>query len=278
MADSFARVKHIYGSEADFQNNDIVLLAGEIAFTDVNGIILGKVGDGTSLWSALDYTLGAASVPLTGTLAGQPVTGQIHFDDIALGKTYSIGIENGNGVDNMIIQSTADGINQDAAQLWLKMSDVTWTFDNTGKVTAPDVLFDAGDDLKLVNKLYVDTAVAGGVSATYVPLAGNLGGAQPVTGRIEFYNSVIDKEYNMGIVDGFGLDEFVITGAGDNVVECSVIIQSNSYLFKFEKNGRLFIPDITYGVGDETAAATKKYVDSVIATLRADLVAAGVAI
>ena len=52
MADSFARVKHIYGSEADFQANDIVLLAGEIAFTDVNGIILGKVGNGTSSWSA----------------------------------------------------------------------------------------------------------------------------------------------------------------------------------------------------------------------------------
>ena len=278
MADSFARVKHIYGSEADFQNNDIVLLAGEIAFTDVNGIILGKVGDGTSLWSELDYTLGAASIPLTGTVDGQPVTGTIHFEDIALGKTFSIGIENGFGVDNLVIQSTADGINQDAAQLWIKMSDVVWNFDNTGKVYGPDTLYTAEHDLALVNKLYVDTAIAGGISATYVPLAGNIGTGEPVTGRIEFYNAVLDKEYNIGIVDGFGLDESVISRGGDNVVECSVIIQSNSYLFKFEKNGRLFIPDITYGVGDETAAANKKYVDAAVAVLRADLIAAGVSI
>ena len=53
MAESFARVKCIFGSEADWVANDIVLLAGEIAFADVSGDILGKVGDGTSLWSEL---------------------------------------------------------------------------------------------------------------------------------------------------------------------------------------------------------------------------------
>ena len=278
MADSFARVKHIYGSEADFQNNDIVLLAGEIAFTDVNGIILGKVGDGTSLWSALEYTLGAASVPLTGTIPGQPVTGSIHFEDSALGKTFSIGIEQGFGVDNLVIMSTADGINQDAAQLWIRMSDVIWTFDNTGKITAPDVLFDAGDDLKLVNKLYVDTAVAGGVSATYIPLVGNVDQGQPVTGVIEHYNVLLDQEYYIGVIEGLGVDGFAIGGKGTNSVDCTITLISNGWQTKFNNDGRVILPTITYGVGDEQAAASKAYVDSVIATLRADLVAAGVSI
>ena len=278
MADSFARVKHIYGSEADFQNNDIVLLAGEIAFTDVNGIILGKVGDGTSLWSELEYTLGAASVPLTGTIPGQPVTGSIHFEDSALGKTFSIGIESGFDVNNLVIMSTADGINQDAAQLWIRMSDVIWTFDNTGKITAPDVLFDAGDDLKLVNKLYVDTAVAGGVSATYVPLVGNVDQGQPVTGVIEHYNAILDQEYYIGVIEGLGVDGFSIGGKGTNQVDCTITLISNGWQTKFNNDGRVILPTITYGVGDEQAAASKAYVDSVIATLRADLVAAGVSI
>ena len=62
MADIYARVMNIYGSEADWSSNDIVLLQGEIGFANVGGIILGKVGDGVSAWSALEYTLGTAAI------------------------------------------------------------------------------------------------------------------------------------------------------------------------------------------------------------------------
>lgn len=278
MAESFARVKCIFGSEADWAANDIVLLAGEIAFADVGGDILGKVGDGTSLWSELAYSIGSGNIPLAGTVAGSEVTGTIHFDDIALGKTYSIGIENGNSVDNFIIRSTPDGINEATAEVWISASDLTWKFANDGKLTAPDVLFEAGDDLVLVNKGYVDSAVAGGVSADYIPLSGNLDAGAPVSGLIEHYNATLDQEYVFGIVEGLGVDGFAVSSSGSNLLDCTFTVIINGYQTKFDNAGRVQLPVITYGAGDEQAAASKAYVDSVIVALRADLVAAGVSI
>ena len=274
MAESFARVKCIFGSEADWAANDIVLLAGEIAFADVGGDILGKVGDGTSLWSELAYSIGSGNIPLAGTVAGSEVTGTIHFDDIALGKTYSIGIENGNSVDNFIIRSTPDGINEATAEVWISASDLTWKFANDGKLTAPDVLFEAGDDLVLVNKGYVDSAVAGGVSADYIPLSGNLDTGAPVSGLIEHYNATLDQEYVFGIVEGLGVDGFAVSSSGSNLLDCTFTVIINGYQTKFDNAGRVQLPVITYGAGDAQAAASKAFVDQ----LRQDCIDAGVAI
>ena len=272
MPDIFARTKHIFGTEADWAANDIVLLAGEIGFADVSGTVLGKIGDGTSLFSELEYTVGTAAIPLAGTTPGNNVTGTVTWENAAIGREFSIGIETGLGIDNLVINASG-GINAATASIYVATNGLSWEFSPEGKLFAPDVLFTETDDLALVNKAYVDTTVAGGVSATYVPLVGNLGG-DPVTGRIEFYNATLDLEYNMGIIEGFGFDAFVITGAGTNVVDAEIVVQVNSYLFKFEKNGRMYIPDITYGAGDDTAAATKKFVDQ----LRQDCIDAGLAI
>jgi hypothetical protein len=272
MADTFARVKHIYGTEADWAANDIVLLAGEIGFADVSGVILGKIGDGTSLFSELEYTLGTAAIPLAGTTPGYNVTGPVTWENASIGREFTIEIEEGNGIDNLVI-SASGGINASTASIYVETNGLSWQFSPDGKLFAPDILFTETDGLALVNKDYVDNTIAGGISSTYVPLIGNLGG-DPVTGRIEFYNATLDLEYNMGIIEGFGFDSFVITGAGTNVVDAEIVIQVNSYLYKFEKNGRLFIPDITYGAGDATAAATKAFVDQ----LRQDCIDAGLVI
>ena len=273
MADIFARVMNMFGSEADYVTEDPVILLGEIAFADVNGAILGKVGDGVKKWSELEYTLGTIAIPLTGTDPTMPVTGQIVFDSQTVGREYTVGIEEGLGIDNFVI-SASGGINASSANIYIATNNINWAFQSNGLVIGPDILYQAGDELALANKQYVDDTVAGGVSGSFIPLVGNIGSGQPVSGRIEYYSTLLDQEYNMGIVEGFGFDCFLITGSGDNVVNCEIAIQSNSYLWKFEKNGRLFAPDTIYGAGDSLALANKKFVDQ----LRQDCIDAGVAI
>ncbi|MGA1373079.1 MAG: hypothetical protein ACO3Z6_15945 [Pseudomonadales bacterium] len=56
MADTFARMRQIVGSTADWAANNIVLGSGEIGIERVSATdIRIKVGDGTSTWSALSY-------------------------------------------------------------------------------------------------------------------------------------------------------------------------------------------------------------------------------
>ena len=270
MADIFARTMNILGSEADWASNDIVILQGEIAFADVGGVILGKVGDGVSTWSQLDYTIGTAAIPLAGTEAGMPVTGTITYNNATLDKTFTVGIEEGFSVDDFLI--AASGANIATSNVWVSVNGNNWKFQNDGRLTGPDITYGAGDDLAMANRKYVDSAVAGGLSTDYIPLVGT--GVNPVTGQVSYYNANIDKEYQMGVVEGFGYDELVIQGTGTNVANCSIVLVSNGYVSKFENNGRLFLPAITYGAGDAQAAATKAFVDQ----LRQDCIDAGVAI
>ena len=59
MATELARMRQIIGTTADWAANDIVILQGEIALeVRDDGFIWGKVGDGVSTYSTLDYSLG----------------------------------------------------------------------------------------------------------------------------------------------------------------------------------------------------------------------------
>ena len=272
----FYRMNQLIGSEADWVSNDLVLGAGEIALAVMDaGGIRGKIGDGSSKFSELDYVIGTASVPLTGTEAGQPITGNLIFENTNINRQYVIGILEGFGVDNLVIGNS--GGNQAASAIWVTINSNNWIFDNDGKLKGMDVTFDAGDDLTYVNKQYVDTAVAGGVSATYVPLAGTQG--TPITGAIEFSDATLNKDYALAILRGFGVDNLILSASdATNKANCSFWIQMNDYYWKFLNSGRLVIPDITYGAGDDLAAANKKYVDSKIVQLEAKLAAAGIAL
>ena len=272
MPDIFARVKHIYGSEADWAANDIVLLAGEIAFANVGGSIQGKVGNGVDTWSALPYTVGTAAVPLSGTIPGQQITGQLTFENVTIDKEFTVGIQPGGGIDDFMIQASG-GTNVDVAKIYVKTDQGQWSFDPDGKITGPDVTYAPGDELKLANVQYVDDSVAGIVSANYIPLIGNEGTGFPVTGRIEFYNATIDKTYHVGIVEGVQ-NQFVIAGAGAEEATSDIIIQPNGYEFEFNVAGRLILPSISYGPTDSLAAVTKAFVDE----LRQDIIDAGVSI
>jgi hypothetical protein len=76
MATELKRMSQIYGTEADWSANDIVLSQGEIGITIINGVPKMKVGDGVSTFSSLPYCY----VPLTGTDSGVPITGPLEFD------------------------------------------------------------------------------------------------------------------------------------------------------------------------------------------------------
>jgi hypothetical protein len=60
MATELARMQQLIGTSADWQADDIILQSGEIGFEVlISGLITGKVGDGVTTYSLLDYTLGA---------------------------------------------------------------------------------------------------------------------------------------------------------------------------------------------------------------------------
>lgn len=116
MADTYARVRHIVGSTADWTANNIVLGSGEIGVERVSASdIRIKVGDGTTAWASLPYasasstTINAATqaaldakVALSGgtmtgllVLSGDPVAAlgaasKQYVDNIASGLTTAV--------------------------------------------------------------------------------------------------------------------------------------------------------------------------------------------
>ncbi len=68
MADTFARMRQIVGSTADWAANNIVLGSGEIGIERVSSTdIRIKVGDGTSTWSVLPYASASSTTINTAT-------------------------------------------------------------------------------------------------------------------------------------------------------------------------------------------------------------------
>lgn len=267
----FYRMQQLIGSEADWAANDLVLASGEIGFAiqAADGAIWGKIGDGVSVFSALEYTVGIAAIPLTGTGVGLPVTGLIVHQDTGINKEFTVGIDNVTEND-YVIETT--GSNQANANVKIKVNGNLVTFMPDGFVHGVDTDYGlAVDNLVFANQKYVDLAVSGGVSATFIPLAGT---SAPVTGIIDFTNLVNNKEYQFGVVEGAGIDNMALVSTGVNSADCSfhVIMNNNSYVFS--NTGRFWIPDITFGTNDDLAAANKKFVDE----LRQDCIDAGVAI
>jgi len=267
------RMNQIIGSEADWANNNLVLGEGEIALSiQADGQVLGKIGDGASPFSALDFTIGVRGIPLEGTDTDAPVTGLLVFKNDTVNKQYTFGILEGFSTDDMILAST--GANVANSTFRVSINSLTWSFGPTGRLTGPDIVYGAGDTLVYANKKYVDAAVAGGVAGTYLPLSGNP--STPMSGAIYSSNSTLNKQYTTGIIAGSGIDNYTISATGANKINCSFLINMNDYLWWFRNTGRLELPDIVYGAGDTLAATNKKYVDAALAVLRAEIVAAGV--
>lgn len=68
MADTFARMRQIVGSTADWAANDIVLGSGEIGVERISGSdVRLKVGNGTDTWSVLPYASASSTTINTAT-------------------------------------------------------------------------------------------------------------------------------------------------------------------------------------------------------------------
>jgi len=278
MALEYYRMLQLIGTPADWSANDIVIGSGEIAFQNDAGVITGKIGNGVDVFSALPFSISGASIPLAGTTVDEPVTGMIVHEQTAVNKEFAVGIKEGSGVDDFIIEAT--GANVVGSNVWISINSNDWIFQNDGFITAPDVTYTVAQDLTLANKKYVDAAVAGGVSGDFIPLAGT--GVQPVTGIIGFENVTVDKEYNFGIFDTLGFEDLILSSTGTNSINCNFGIIMNSYSWLFNNDGRLVMPDIVYGTTDSLVAANKKYVDATavarLDALRAELISLGVAV
>jgi hypothetical protein len=82
MATEFARMAQIIGSTSDWGSNDLVLESGEIGLEILGtGLIKGKIGDGVTVYSLLDYTLGeGVTLDTDQTITGlKTINNQLRF-------------------------------------------------------------------------------------------------------------------------------------------------------------------------------------------------------
>ena len=273
MAIEYYRMQQLVGTAADWSANDVVLANGEIAFQNDSGVLRGKIGNGSDAFSALPFVIEGANIPLAGTT--DPVTGLIEFDDGIYFRNFTLGQDPADG--NLTFLATgSDAAN---SSMVVSINTAVWSFDPTGHLVAPNVVYEPTDNAALTTKDYVDGVVAGGLSSSYIPLAGT---TDPITGFIEWDDTTLDKQYNLGILNGAGVDNLILSSINANAISCSFVVNMNNYFYTFANTGRLLIPDITYGVDDDLAAANKKYVDAQAVTrldaLRAELISLGVAV
>lgn len=156
MATELKRMQSMRGTTADWGANNIVLLDGEIGIEfAADGTTKGKVGDGVNTFSNLDYAFGDIdAIPLTGTLAAEPVTGPIEFESTTLGLNWDFGILQGNGdVMKLAAQSNAQ-----TSQFNISIGTASFTFDGTtDTLNLPDIDYSTANTLAAVTKGYTDT-------------------------------------------------------------------------------------------------------------------------
>ena len=81
---------------------------------------------------------------------------------------------------------------------------------------------------------------------------------------LDFESTALNKTYSFGIDEVFGANNLILTGTGPNVANTAFWIQINGYDFKYGTSGKLTLPDVVLGAGDENVAVTKDYVDTAV--------------
>jgi hypothetical protein len=96
MATEFARMAQIYGTSADWDANDIILLNGEIGLElTLSGVVFAKAGDGVSTYSLLPYMIGEYVDLINDQTVGgiKTFTGDVRFlnnaDPTKFGRVYA---------------------------------------------------------------------------------------------------------------------------------------------------------------------------------------------
>ena len=179
MADTFARMRQIVGSTADWTANNIVLGSGEIGIEQVSATdIRIKVGDGTLTWSALPYasasstTINAATqTALNGKVnkAGDTMTGLLILSGDAVNVKGAVTKQQMDAADAALTTSVNG-----------KLSTTGGTL--TGALT---LATDPAQPLQAATKQYVDTADAAKVSRAGDTMTGALVLPGPPTAALE---------------------------------------------------------------------------------------------
>jgi hypothetical protein len=152
LADTFARMRGIIGTTADWAANNIVLLNGELGAEFVSGTETRlKVGNGTATWSALPYASGPTNTINAATqtaldaklaLAGGTMTGLLVLSGDAVADLGAVTKQQLDNVEDTLTTSIAGKLNASGGTL-------------TGFLTANA---DPTSALHVATKQYVDTA------------------------------------------------------------------------------------------------------------------------
>jgi hypothetical protein len=152
LADTYARMRQIVGSTADWAANNIVLGSGEIGIERVSGSdIRLKVGNGTDTWSALPYASASSTTINTATqtaldaklaIAGGTMTGLLILSGDAVADLGAVTKQQLDSVEDTLTTSINGKLSTSGGTL-------------TGSLTLDD---DPSADLHAATKQYVDDA------------------------------------------------------------------------------------------------------------------------
>ena len=99
-----------------------------------------------------------------------------------------------------------------------------------------------------------------------VPLSGTLAAA-PMTGPIEFENTSLGLNWDVGILEGSG--DVMKIAAQANAQTSQMVVDFSTVAFTFDgTTSTLTLPDIDYSLAADLSAETKGYVDAAEAVLQ----------
>ena len=211
MADTFARMRQIVGTSADWAANDIVLGSGEIGVERVSGSdIRLKVGDGTTVYSLLPYASASSTTINTATqtaldaklaIAGGTMTGLLILSGDAVADLGAVTKQQLDDVEDTLTTSINGKLSTSGGTL-------------TGSLTLDA---DPTSDLHAATKQYVDDA-----AGAKVDLAGDT-----MTGFLVLHADpssamhAVTKQY----VDG---PSGYQTAVGGSVTYASKVVRTNA--------------------------------------------------
>lgn len=257
MADTYARVRHVVGSSADWTANNIVLGSGEIGVERVSASdIRIKVGDGTTAWASLPYASASSTTINAATqsaldaklaLAGGTMTGLLILSGDASAALGAVTKQQLDSV-NTTLSTSIDG----------KLSLAGGTM--TGFLTlnaAPT------SSLHPASKAYVDSADATKLNTAGGTMTGALVLAADPANALE----AATKQY----VDG-GAYQTVVGGSSTyagkvvklnsaGVIDTSLVPVSATYLGTVSVTVAYALSG-TYSVGDYFAVSVSGTIDS----------------
>ena len=157
MADTFARMRQIVGTTADWAANNIVLGSGEIGIERVSGSdIRIKVGDGTATWSALPYASASSTTINTATQtaldakvakAGDTMTGLLILSGNPSNALGAVTKQYADNINSTLSSSISGKLNTSGGSL---TGFLSLHADPTSSVHAATKAYvDAGDSAKL---------------------------------------------------------------------------------------------------------------------------------